>query len=169
MPLGLPVALALAQAAAAAPPTAEPCKPNQPGANPNEIIICAERPEGFRIDPDILTVKRIKRGGSGGRPVRPNLDGTRDATACAVGPTGCPSAGVNLLGAALTAAEMAKRLAQGKEVGSMFVTDPQMSEYQLYQLVKQAREAEEADKALQAKIAQMRAKQAAEPATNAAQ
>lgn len=55
-------------------------------------------------------------------------------------------AGVNLVGAALAAAEMAKRAAEGKEIGSMFLTDPHPSEYQLYQMSKARREAEQADK-----------------------
>ena len=42
-----------------------------------------------------------------------------------------------------TAAEMAKRVAEGKEIGSMFVTDPQMDDYQLYAAAKRAREAKE--------------------------
>jgi hypothetical protein len=42
---------------------------------------------------------------------------------------------------------MAERLAKGQEIGSMFVTDPHPSEYQLYQMAKARREAEEAEKA----------------------
>jgi hypothetical protein len=68
-----------------------------------------------------------------------------------VGPAPCVSAGINLIGAALTAAEMAKRLAEGKEIGSMFQTDPHPSEYQLYKMAKARREAEEAEKAALAK------------------
>src|SRR5688572_1619953 len=165
MPLGLSVALALAAQAApaaaaspeapapvdksASPGSADDCRRTAP--NPETIIVCGERPEGYRIDPDILTVKRIKRGGS--RPTRPGPSGTKDTSPCVVGPQGCPSAGVNLIAAALTAAEMAKRLARGEGIGSMFVTDPQLSEYQLYAAVKRAREAEEADKAAKAKVA----------------
>ena len=158
MPLGLPVALALAaQAASAAAPTEaappatpEPCETPRPDPNDREIVICAERPQGYRIDPDILTVKRLKRGG--GRPARPGLAGTRDASACAVGPHGCPSAGVNLMAAALTAAEMARRVASGQEIGSMFITDPQPSEYQLYLMAKRQREAREEAKAIAAAV-----------------
>ena len=146
MPIGLPVALALAAQAAAdpaarAPATPEPCETPRPDPNDREIVICAERPEGYRIDPDILTVNRMKK--SGGRPVRPGPQGMRDTTACVVGAQGCATAGINLLGAALTAAEMAKRLAEGKEIGSMFITDPTPDEYQLYVMAKRAREARE--------------------------
>ena len=149
MPIGLPVALALAAQAAPAAATEKPaepanvedCGPARPDPNTREIVICAERPTGYRIDPDIMTMKRMKK--SGGRPVRPGIDGTRDRTVCAVGPQGCQIAGVNLLAAAGTAVEMAKRLSEGKEIGSMFVTDPQIDDYQMYAAAKRAREAQE--------------------------
>ena len=164
MPLGLTVALAVAAQAAAAPaaspkaPTAKPavtadaCRPTPPDPETREIIVCAERPEGFRIDPDIITARKMKR--SGGRPVRPGPGGSvRDTTRCAVGPQGCPSAGINLIGAALTAGEMAARLLKGQEIGSMFITDPEPSEYQLYVAAKRSREAVAAAKAAKAKKA----------------
>ena len=87
---------------------------------------------------------------AGGRPSRPSGTGVRQTSACAVGPRGCPNAGINIFGAALTAAEMASRLAKGQEIGSMFVTDPEPSEYQLYLAAKAAREAKEAEKAAKA-------------------
>jgi len=70
-----------------------------------------------------------------------------------VGEAGCIGAnpGINLIGAALTAAEIAARLARGQEIGSLFVTDPQPSEYQLYQEAKREREAKEAEAAAAAK------------------
>jgi hypothetical protein len=42
---------------------------------------------------------------------------------------------------------MAARLSKGQEIGSMFRTTPEMSEYELYQEAKRAREAKEADAA----------------------
>jgi hypothetical protein len=167
MPAGLALVM-LAQAASAAPaqpapeapaaaarPAADECKPGQRSTNPNEIVICAERGEGYRLNPDVMEARREMRSGS--RPTRPGPGGMKDGT-CAVGPMGCfPQAGINLLGAALTAAEMAKRLADGKEVGSMFLTDPHPSEYQLYRAAKARREAEEAEK-----VATARAKAIAE-------
>jgi hypothetical protein len=74
--------------------------------------------------------------------------------------------GVDLLAAAVTAAAMAKRAASGQEVGSMFLTDPHPSEYQLYQMAKARREAEEADKAAKKAKAAAEAKQASQPAGN---
>ena len=51
---------------------------------------------------------------------------------------------VNVVAVGLTAAQMAARAAQGKEIGSMFQTDPgHLSEYQLYQIAKAKREARE--------------------------
>ena len=141
--------LMLAQAAAAAPAT-EPCPPQDP--NSSTIVICAERPQGYRLDPDVMNAKRQARRG-GGQP-RPNNPAPR-ADCATVGPAPCLTAGINLLGAALTAAQMAKRLAEGREGGSMFVTDPQATEYEFYQAAKARREAEEAAKA--AKQAQQQA------------
>jgi len=165
MPIGLPVALALAAQAAAAmaappaqapphkaptvaadePPinvaSTQPCPTTRPTADTREIVICAERQEGYRIDPDILSVKRMK--GGGGRPTRPGPGSIPDTGACTVGPQGCATAGINLMGVALTAAEMAKRVAEGKEIGSMFITDPQPTDYQLYLAAKHAREQRE--------------------------
>jgi hypothetical protein len=58
---------------------------------------------------------------------------------------GCRGApGVTLLAVAATAAEISKRLAEGKEIGSLFETAPSPSEYQLYQEAKREREAREA-------------------------
>ena len=168
---GLPVALAmLAQVAAATSPGA-PSAPKAgagtpatercptPGTQRDTILICTERPQGYRLNPDVMEAKREKR--SPGRPVRP---GGKVIPDCAhVGPAPCVTAGINLLSAAATAAEMAKRLASGEEIGSMFVTDPHPSEYQLYQMAKARREAKEAEKAAQ------KTKTAAEARQSAAQ
>jgi hypothetical protein len=154
MTAGLTVALAmLAQVAAAdpapsSPPAATAPEPaadcSQPSADSDTIVICTERPQGYRLDPDVMQAKRETH--SGGRPVRP---GGRVIPDCAtgVGPQPCMVGGVNLIGVALTAAEMAKRVATGEEVGSMFKTDPNPTEYQLYQMAKARRESEEAEQA----------------------
>ena len=58
--------------------------------------------------------------------------------------------------------------ATGEEVGSMFVTDPNPTEYQLYMMAKARREAEEAERiAAEAreKAAARQKQQASEPAT----
>ncbi|MEO7541476.1 MAG: hypothetical protein ABIS66_05945 [Sphingomicrobium sp.] len=156
---GLPVAiLLLAAPASAAPAATTPAATNDAQSNstsrcpsplvnaqPGEIIVCAKRPEGYRLDPDVLAAARAKR--NGGRPRRPER--MVDRSCAVVGPAGCIGAnpGINVIGAALTAIEMASRLAKGQEIGSMFVTDPQMSDYQLYQEAKRTREAREAEAA----------------------
>lgn len=138
-----PTAETPAKAAETPAKAADRC-PTIPNAQPGEIVVCAERPQGYRLDPDILQANRAKRSG---RPKRPER--LRDTSCASVGPAGCMGAGggVDLIGVALTAAQMAARLAQGKEIGSMFVTDPQRSEYQLYVEAKRAREAQEAEAA----------------------
>lgn len=113
-----------------------------------QIVICAPRPQGYRLNPDVMEAKRaIRRGG-----LKPPEYRTKDSSCATVGPMGCFNAGINLLAAAATAAEMAKRLAEGKEVGSLFVTDPHPDEYQLYRMAKGLREAREAEAATAAKL-----------------
>ena len=178
MPAGLSVAIALfAQAAGAAPAaatptplsasaygpvppaapkarpkppvtkTAEGCRTAPPSADATEIVVCAERPQGYRLDPDVRTAKRQSRSS---RPTRSTAH-MRDTNCASVGPMGCTGgAGINLVGAALTAVQMATRALRGENVGSMFVTDPQMSEYERYVAAKRQREAEEAAAAAKA-------------------
>jgi hypothetical protein len=95
------------------------------------------------------------------RPVRPG--GTVRPDCATVGPQPCMQAGVDLIGAALTAVEMAKRAAEGKEVGTMFLTDPHPTEYQLYEMARARREAENAEK----KAASVKAKAQAAAKTKA--
>jgi hypothetical protein len=174
MPIGLPVAIALlAQTASAAAPapvpaaTAPPARSAEDGckdkanADTREIVICAQKPQGYRLNPDVMLAKRAIR--SGGRPTRPGPGGYHDNSRCVVGPEGCPSYGINLIGAALTAGEMASRLAKGQEIGSLFVTDPHPSEYQLYVAFKREREAADAAKKAKA-AAKAKADSAAGPA-----
>lgn len=167
---GPSVAIAMLAQVAGAEPANPPANPPQPpiqaadrcpnlpaNAQPGEIVVCAPRPEGYRLDPDVLEANRAKRSG---RPKRPER--MRDTSCAVVGAAGCIGAnpGINLLGAALTAAEMAARLAKGQEIGSLFVTDPQRSEYELYVEAKREREAREAEAAAVAK-AKAKAGQAA--------
>jgi hypothetical protein len=129
-------------------PAAEACIPGQRGSNPNEIVICAPRVEPYRIDPDLLEARRLKRNDDAGRPTRPGPSGARMVDCSTIGPMGCRGgASINVAAAALTAAQMATRLAEGKEIGSMFVTDPHPSEYQLYLEARAQREAREAARA----------------------
>ena len=168
---GLPAALAMLVPASAAtqpsaalpaktaesPPAADRCP--APSTTGDTIVVCTVRPQGYRIDPDVMEAKRAMKRDHG-RPVRPG--GTVIPDCAHVGPAPCMTAGINLLAAAMTAAEMAKRAASGQEIGSMFVTDPHPSEYQLYQMAKARREAEEADKAAKKAKAAAEAKAAAQ-------
>ena len=109
MPAGLTVLALFAQAATApvgpaAPEqkktvttTTAPACPKTADPNSNQIIICAPRIEGYRLNPDVLEARREMR--NPGRPKRggPDLAPYRD---CTVGPMGCgPQAGINLLAA----------------------------------------------------------------------
>jgi hypothetical protein len=180
MPAGLTVLALLAQAAStptsygptppaspkkpAAVAPADDCVKRQADPNNREILICAPKIEGYRLNPDVLEARREMH--SGGRPTKPGPWNARPND-CVVGPMGCQQAGINLIGAALTAAEMAKRVAAGKEIGSMFVTDPHPSEYQLYLAAKARREEEEAQKKAAAVSAAAKAKARAAEAAKA--
>ncbi len=138
----------------AGPPAAKPapapdqaCPNPRPGPDGREIVICAPKPNGYRLDPDVIAARKLKKRSDSGRPTRPGpiaIGGTPCGT---VGPAPCMYGGINLMAAALTAAEMASRVAQGKEIGSMFVTDPHPTEYQLYLEAKHEREAGDREKA----------------------
>jgi hypothetical protein len=197
MPAGLPIAIALlVQAATPVPaPAATPgttetdqpadtdtadtaaadtaaddsgqsCRTATPSADATEIVVCAERPKGYRIDPDVRTAKRHARS----RPQRRSNEHMKDMNCASVGPAGCIAApGINLVGAALTAVEMASKALRGENVGEMFVTTPQASEYELYVAAKRRREAAEAEEAaaLKAKAAAAAAATPAGPAAPA--
>lgn len=113
-----------------------------------EIVVCAPRIEGYRIDPDVLAASRHAKNRT--RPRRPER--LVDTSCQAVGPMGCrPMAGIDLLAAAVTAATMVEKAVTGQNVGKMFITDPQPSEYELYQEAKRTREAQEVEQATAAK------------------
>ena len=179
MPAGLAFALAAAaQTMAAAPPSAfgpaataataperarskqaqRECKtPAVPDPNSREIIVCAVKPNGYRLDPDVVTANRLKKKGESVRPRNPH-ESYADHSCATVGPMGCRGGPtINLVAAAATLAAVADRLAKGQEVGSLFVNDPTPSEYQLYLEAKKRREAKGADAAAKAKIAAMQA------------
>jgi hypothetical protein len=164
--------LAAAQAAAppaaagppADPPKSEAAGPNEPCTTPlprdgeQEIVICVERPEGYRLNPDLMEAEREARRKKLKRPER-----FVDNSCASVGPMGCRNGGgINLLAAAVTAATMAKRALTGEGVGEMFITEPQPDEFQLYQQAKREREAKRAAEAeaLKEKVAEAEASRA---------
>ena len=169
MPVGLPVALLLAAQAAALPPqSSQPappadCPAQAPDPKSGPIVICAPKSQGYRLDPDVVEAKREKKS-QAGRPHNPH-EAYRDK-GCAIGPTGCPPAPINLLAAGLAAAQMGARLAKGQEIGSMFKTTPEPSEYQLYLEAKKRREEKEADAAAEKAKAAAQAAAASEPGKN---
>jgi hypothetical protein len=151
--------------AAAKPATGDNCEAGQPNANTREIVICAQRSSGYRLNPDVVEAHKERRDAQAGRLKTPAEK--MAVSSCGVGPMPCGIPGISLLGAALTAVEMAKRVAQGKEIGSMFKTTPEDDEYHLYLAAKQRREQRDAEAKAQAiaKAAQeaAAAKQAAHP------
>lgn len=173
MPSGLPATLLLlAQATspasapagpAAATPANKPCQSTSPTAHTDEIVVCVERMEGYRIDPDLMTAKRAVRE-QGNRPkLRERLKGAPGLCENIGGCRGME--GVNLVSVGVAAARLAVRAAQGESVRDMFVTDPQLSEYELYQQAKRQREEREERERVEAFVkAHKAAKSEAAPA-----
>lgn len=143
----------------------DPCKTTEPkdvSPDTREIVVCAPRVEGYRIDPDVLEAQRAKKNHT--RPRRPER--LVDRSCETVGPMGCrDGAGVNLLAAAVTAATMIEKAVKGENVGEMFITDPQPDEYQLYLEAKHAREVREAEQAAALKAKAVPVKAGAAPPT----
>ena len=167
--------LLLAQAAAppeeaAKPPvTAEPADDEscedakQPGADTRTIVVCAQRPQGYRLNPDVMAAKRIKRTGRGAAP-KPHENFKQDDCGT-VGPMGCRGQGIiDIPSAAIAAVQMVAKAAKGEDVGKMFQTDKNLSEYELYLLAKAEREAREEEEAAAKARAEVKAKdKAAKP------
>jgi hypothetical protein len=157
------ILLLLAQAEAVTPGGEEPKPPvtaetaderscdvaRQQGTDARTITICAQRPQGYRLNPDVMAAKKLKRAGRNGAP-RPAENFKQDACAT-VGPMGCRGQGIiDIPTAVIAAAQMVAKAAKGEDVGKMFQTDKQYSEYELYLLAKAQREARE-DEAVAAK------------------
>jgi hypothetical protein len=189
MPAGLTVAIALfAQAATAASPSQPvygpaPLAPAKPAStakavrecvnqnkdpNGNEIVVCAVKPEGYRLPADIVEARRLKKQGITGPPHNPH-ETFADHSCATVGPMGCRGTPtINLLAVAVTAAEIQQRLAKGQEIGSIFQTEKASSDYKLFLQAKAEREAKEAQAAAKAAQAKAEAAAKASPAPPAA-
>ena len=174
MPAGLSVALMLSAQAAAGPVQAtttptpataagkECTTPTAPDPNSREIVVCAIRPNGYRLNPDVLEARRMKKKGESVRPRNPH-ETYANHDCATVGPMGCrgqPT--IDIFTAAAALATMAERVSKGQEIGSMFQTTPAKGDYALYLEAKHEREELEADKA--AKAAQAKAATAADGA-----
>jgi hypothetical protein len=186
MPAGLPLAIALfaqatahpidGPAAAQTPPPANQAKADRDCAeqrrNPssNEIVVCAVKPDGYRLPPDIVEARRLKRQGLAGRPHNPH-ETFADHSCATVGPMGCRGTPtVNMLAVTATAAQITERLSKGQEIGSIFQTQKVSTDYQLYLIAKREREAKEAEAAAKAAKAKAgaAAKAAAQSSSSAA-
>ena len=130
------------------------CSPQKPDPNSRQIVICAVKPEGYRVNPDVLEAKRELH--NGGRPKPP--EDFKQNNCATIGPMGCRGSYFNVMAAAVAAAEMVDRLSKGEEVGSLLVTDPHPSEYQLYLEAKKRREEKEAEARAEAAAAARRAR-----------
>ena len=137
-PIGPPEPPKSKPRAIAAPP-AESCRNALP-TEPGEIVVCAERPQGYRIDPDILQASRDKRN----RRKLKRPDRMVDTSCQVVGPMGCMNGpAIDIVTATVAAATMLKKAVNGENVGKMFITTPEPSEYELYLEAKRRREAAE--------------------------
>lgn len=131
-------------APAPAPKPERECINQNNDPNGNEIVVCAIKPEGYRLPPDIVEARRLKKEGITVRPHNPH-EAYLDHNCANVGPMGCRGTPtLNMLAVAATAAEISRRLAAGQEVGSLFETEKSSTDYQLYQMAKKEREEKEA-------------------------
>ena len=165
------LAVLQADAAEAPPPapaaaTEEPCRDIRPTGNEREIVICAQRPQGYRLNPDVMASSRAARQQR--NPPKPPERPKGAPTLCEHigGCTGLES--IDWVSTAIVAGTMAAKAAKGENVGKMFVTRPEATEYELYLAAKREREALEAEAALDARVKAMKAEdQKAAPAAKA--
>ena len=126
------------------------CAPQNPDPKSNAIVVCAVKPDGYRLPPDIVEARRLKKEGVTIRPRNPH-ETFADHSCAHVGPMGCRGAPtLDMLAVAATAAEISKRMANGQEVGSIFQTEKSSTDYQYYQMAKKEREEKEAQAAAKA-------------------
>lgn len=133
--------------------------PNRPedvctSGNPRDIVVCAQRRQGYRLDPDVQAAATQATGASSGTtPALPPAQAL-----CASQRTGCGRglAGLDLANVALVTTETAVRAARGEDWTSVFKNSA-ADEYQLYLAAKKEREARQAQRAAEA--AKLRATQ----------
>ena len=77
--------------------TVEACRTPYPKEGEDEVVICVERPEGYRLDPDLRKAEKQARQNKLKPPER-----FVDESCASVGPMGCRGGvGFNVVGAAL--------------------------------------------------------------------
>jgi hypothetical protein len=155
----------------APPPVAKPperqCPPQNTDPNSKDIVVCAIRPQGYRLDPDVLAARRMKKQGDPGPPKNPH-ETYADHSCANVGPMGCRFGQTfDVVGAAMAAADLVNKAVKGENVGNALATDPTRNEYQLYLEAKREREEKEAQKAAKAVADQVKAEKAAKAAAAA--
>jgi hypothetical protein len=112
--------------------------------DPHDIVVCAQRGHGYRLDSNVMDARREAESRS------------RNATAalplaqavCSAAPSGCGNGleGLDLVNVAFVAGTMAVKAAKGKDwTGALGTGGP--DEYQLYLQAKREREQHEADRA----------------------
>ncbi|HEV2596535.1 MAG TPA: hypothetical protein VGU01_15195 [Sphingomicrobium sp.] len=124
------------------------------------IVVCAQRPQGYRLDPSVIEANREA-------DVNHRSAGSRTPAAqsvCSSQPMGCGEGlgSLDLVNVAIVAGTIAVKAAKGEDWKKAFrVGGP--DEYQLYQAAKRKREAEEADRAAARAKVNARAAQSAPP------
>ena len=115
---------------------AEPCQ----SPESRDIVVCAQRKQGLRLDPDVAEARRTADAAS-----RSTTAPTPTAQAsCSSLPQGCGTglAGLDLLNVAVVVATTAVKAAKGEDWKKVLRTGGP-DEYQLYLQAKQEREARE--------------------------
>ena len=138
----------------AAPPEPKPLQvveDNCKSRDPDEIVVCAEKPEGYRIDPSVMGAQREAENAS--RSASAAVPAAQ--ASCSASPSGCGSGleGLDLLNVAVVLGTMAVRAAKGDDWTKAFKTGGP-DEYQLYQQAKRRREAHDAEREAAAKNGQ---------------
>ena len=135
----------------AAPPQPKPLQvveDNCKSSDPGEIVVCAEKPEGYRIDPTVMEAQQQAEAASrSANAIVPTAQAS-----CSASPSGCGTGleGLDLLNVAVVVGTMAVRAAKGDDWTKAFKTGGP-DEYQLYKEAKQRREAHHAEREAAAK------------------
>jgi len=150
-----------------------PC-PTHNDPHSTTIVVCAPKADGYRLPPDIVEARRLKKKGQAPQPRNPH-ETFANHDCVNIGPMGCRGTPtIDLIAVAATAAQISQRLAKGQEVGSVFVTNPQTSDYGYFEQAKKEREEREraaaakaVKEAAEAKLAAAKAAQSSTAAQSA--
>ena len=131
----------------------EPADDACTSTDPREIVVCAQKKQGYRLDPSIMDARqeadRSSRSASAKVPAA--------QASCSTLPTGCGTGleGLDLLNVAVVVGTAAVRAGKGDDWLKAFRTGGP-SEYQLYLQAKQRREARQAERAAASKAQKVR-------------